>query len=312
MKHVFVRATKWAAATALLAATAASAADEKAFPRGVALAGAEPRVATVRVDPFSGRNAYLLFDGSVKDGYGRMYVWSPGDSRYGTPQTVASAVAGEQNRFPALAFQSTAEGLAAQVTWQISWEKRKGGSGGNYYDYITGKVVERERKEFDYVEFGFQVDYARGAGGKAELDVGIRGGLGTPGSPTNLPPTFAPWEHLNYAVSAKPFYGEKNKAGLTCAGRLYYGGSECVVRSLPRDTVVTLSVAPYLDPPVYSNALTLTEAFGADGVKVEQLPYGWYDVNWSFACPGLTAYSRLDTVLRPLPITPPLVPGGGM
>ena len=299
-----------AAAVAFLAAVAQAATI--AFPSVPLAAGSEPRCAALRIDPFANRNAYVLFDGNVKDGYGRMYIWSPDEPRYATPQAVAVA---EQNRFPALTFQSAVEREAAVVSWQIVWQKAKGGEGGNYFDYVTGKTVERERREFDYVNFYFQTDYARGPKEEAvnakpawPLDVTMRGDLGTPGSPTNLPPSLAPWEHLNYYMAVKPYYGEKSKAGLAFVGKLNYGGQECVVRSLPKDTEVRLVVAPYLEAPIRSNALTRAEALGAEGTKVD-LPYGWYDLGWEFNCPGLAVQPRLDVVLRPYALNPP-VPGG--
>ena len=55
------------------------------FPEVALAPGSEPHYGVMLADPFTNQYAFVLFDGSRKSGYGRMYVWVPGDPKYGKP-----------------------------------------------------------------------------------------------------------------------------------------------------------------------------------------------------------------------------------
>ena len=275
------------------------------FPAVALAAASDPRYVVISVDPFTNRLAYVLYDGNVKDGYGRIYVWMPEDPKYGRP---VSATVAEGNKFPPLTFTSTNGDEAAIVSWQLSWERRTSGP-RSYFDYTTGKTVN-QGDSVTYLALPFDVDYMRGdrsllgaGGAAAPLDVRIHGEVGASAVWTNLPAAVTPWSQLNFWMDVKSEYYEKGGA-LSFTGRLYYAHWPCTVHSLPKSAKVDLTVGPYLEGPSYSNTLTHTEAL-VTGVKVE-VPFGWYDIMWRFFCPGLSVVSRQDywIVLSPHPFPP--------
>ena len=299
-------------AAVAVAATAASAAMTNDFPKVALAAGSAPQYSVLVIDPLVERVAYVLWDGNVKDGFGRVYVWVPGDAKYGTPIAAAS---GEGNKFPPFTFSSSGSQEVANVSWQLGWDRRTGGGTYSYLDYATGKTITHEGEQITYPVFIFDVNYTRGDRSLAAspqasypLDVRIYGEMGATTVWTNLPPAFAPWNNLNYWMDVKTVYGEREKSGLSFTGRLYYAHWPCTVRSTPKVSKVDLMVSPYLEAPTYSNAVTYVEA--SSGIKVE-VPFGWYDLLWRFTCPGLNVQSRLDywVVYSPFPYPPP-VPGG--
>ena len=278
------------------------------FPEVPLTADCQPRYAVIAVDPQTNQVGYLLFDGNVNAGYGRMYVWVPGDAHYGKP--VAVAAAGEAGKLAPFLISGTNRQGHVSMTWAFTWAKRQAGGKQQWFDYLTGKTITKETDAVTYTAFGFNLDYqaggrgaSAGSSGAASLDVGIVGEIPTSDAWTNLPPSIAPWTQLNFFMTMTPQY-EKDKAKLQFKGRLNYWHWGCTVRSLPVDSKLVLAVAPYMEPAVYSNELSVAEAFGQAGVAVEVSP-GWYDMYWDMSCEGLGVVARRDYDVSPAPYPVP-------
>jgi len=271
--------------------------------------GSAPVFMTIATEPFTLKPAYLLFDGNVKSGYSRVYVWCPGDAKYGNPVPLAAA----DKKFPKLEFEKTHEQGKSLVSWTIGYDIREHGSGGSYFDYVTGKTIEREASKVTVAQFTFSVDYKLAdskslntAGRNFPLDLTISGVVNGGGSRTNLPPALAPWNQLriDLAVTASP--SDKKGGSLTFVGKLFWGGSPCVVRSLPKTSEFYLKVAPFREEPIFADNVDPVLAFGA-GHTVEA-PFGWYDFSWKFKCDGIKepAVNRQEV---PYAFAPPPPPG---
>ena len=296
----------WTIAGPALAAPAAAAKPDR-FPAVPLSPLSEPRYSVVMLDTWTTRVAYVMFDGSLSNGYRRMYLWAPEDPRFTTPKAYSADEAGNFGPIETVTSSSNRE---ASVGWTLGW-RRAGGSTIGTYDYMTGKSGKRDIPF--YSVFPFTADYTYGAkplsSGKPLVDLGIAGGLYVSSAWTNLPVAQAPWWHLGYYMSSSNLE-VKGKSALRLTSVLghytpYYGWRNCTIRALPKTAVISLSVTEYMGPVVYTNTLTLAEAFGA-GVTVE-MPYGWYDIVWDFDCEGMGVRPRLDANVRmnPYPFAKP-------
>ena len=271
----------------------------KEYPDMPLAEGAKPRYAALAVDAWNSKVAYILFDGNVKDGYRKMYVWIPGDPKYGSPLAMTST---DSNNFGPFTILSSHDRQNSSVSWKLTSDKRTWTSGGTRtsVDYVTGKEVTSSTPVETHADsvFTFQVDYALGSSTstakKFPLDISISDGLSTSESWEKVPPPLTPWETRSFSMSATPVPGDGDKEG-----QLHFKGQfNCTVRSLPEDAEVTLVVRPYMEPPIYSNTVSAAEAFG-NGVSVS-VPYGWYNFFWIFQCNGLKASSQGQHSLYPL------------
>lgn len=284
----------------LVVAASAIAAAPKGFPKVDLQAGSVPYYASVMIDTETNTAVgYVLFDGNVSNGYERIYFWTPEDAAYRTPKVFRWNA--ETRRFGPVRFTPRADRDEIKLDWWFSW----GRAGGAYehFDYLTGTT--RKGVSAIYPHFTFHCDYARqpraGARGESLVDITMRGDVAA-SVWTNMAAPLQPWNNLNYYMGIK-LLREKNDTLARFDGRVNYGHHPCEVRSLPKETVCTLVVAPYLESPVYSNDVAWSEAI-LKGVEV-RLPYGWYDLNWNIESPGLRIRPRLDVQVRlnPFPIT---------
>ena len=295
MKRIFV------AGLALLALGVAGRAADKAperpanFPRVELAPGSRPYYASVMLDMETNTIGYVCFDGNVSNGFERLYFWSPDDPAYRTPK--AFRYNAETRRFGPVKFSPRHSKDDIKLDWWFSWRR----SGGSYehFDYITGQTRKGTSAIIPY--FVFYCDYARqprsGARADSLVDITMMGDISA-SVWTNMPAPLQPWQTLNYYMGVK-LVRAKDSTVAHFTGLLSYGHSRCEVRALPRDTVCTLVVSPYLGEPVYSNEVTWSEAI-VKGVDVK-LDYGWYDLSWDMACPGLRVRARLDAQVRPTP-----------
>ncbi len=283
------------------------------FPTVPLAEGSAPHYAALSINPFTNTTPlYVMFDGNVKAGYNRAYLWSPDDAQYGTPVSVAC---GEERRFPpiARAAKSPDGSDAAAVSWSLRWGQQSSGS-HTYHDYVTGKDVTVNRATSSWPVFVFQCSLGIGDAASATrqsfpLDITIPGQLGVSGTPTNLPGGTAPWNHLVYAMTVKHTPGDRKQSGfMQLSGWLRYGNSPCTIRALPAETRVDLMVSPYMEGVVYSNAMVGMQAFST-GAKVD-VPAGWYQCWWRMTCPGLRVAADLPG-LYPLTQKPPAAPAAG-
>ncbi len=268
----------------------------------------EPRYTVLMLDAWTGRVAYALFDGSLSNGYRRLYLWSPADPRFTTPKAY---VADEAGNFGPIETVTSSSNREASVAWTLGW-RRAGGAQIGTYDYMTGKAGKRDIPFYSIFPFTADYTYATKpmSSGKPLLDLGIVGGLYVSSAWTNLPVPQAPWWHLGYYMSSSNLE-VKGKSALRLTSVLghytpHYGWRNCTIRALPKSAVISLAVTEYMGALVYTNTLTLAEAFGA-GVTVE-MPYGWYDIVWDFDSEGIGVRARLDYNVRmnPYPFAKPV------
>ncbi len=273
----------------------------QSFPKVALLPGSIPYYASVMLDVQTNQIGYILFDGNVANGYERLYFWVPDDMNFRTPKIYK--LNEETKRFGPIKFRPRHDQDDIDIVWSFGWSR----AGGAYehFDYQTGQT--RKGTTTVYPQFWFYCDYAckpRSAGARndAQVDLTIPGPIGAHVW-TNMPAALQPWHTLNYYMTVK-LVREKDATQARFAGQLYYGsGHRCVVRTMPRETVCTLTVAPYLGQMSYSNDLTWTQAL-IEGVNLK-LDYGWYDMNWNIVCHGLRVYPRLDAAVRanPFPVS---------
>jgi hypothetical protein len=286
---------------AILAFSAGPAVPErpKSFPKVDLASGSIPYYCPIMLDVETNQIGYVMFDGNVSNGYDRLYFWVPDDMNYRTPKVYK--LNPETKRFGPIKFRPKHDKDDIDIEWSFTWNRQ-----GAYetMDYITGQM--RKHGAATYPRFWFSCDYAnkpRTAGSRTDARVDIT----IPGEVyasvwTNMPVALQPWHTLNYYMTVK-LLREKDGTLGHFEGRLNYGDHRCVVRTMPRETVCTLVVAPYMGKPVYSNDLTWAEAL-TTGVNLK-LDYGWYDMNWNIVCHGLRVYPRLDPYVRanPFPIS---------
>lgn len=305
---LFALAAVWFATTAR-AADADETGKPEGFPDVDLLGGSIPRYTAVVVDAWTKDVGYLMFDGNVEEGYPRVYIWVPGDMDYRRP--VMKRVVGE-NEFSPFEFFSTGDGKQAVIEWQAKWGIRTHGS-YDRLDYKTGKMVHVERETTRTPAFFYRCNYMRAKGTVRThttkdftLNIGIDGEFRTSESWEDLPEAIAPWEQLRFYMIRQQTPEEK-RGKVLFRGRLQFWSinqwRDIVIRAFPEDAGATLSIRPYMEPPVYSNSFGVKEAFDT-GVEVE-LPYGWYEYNWDFKCDGVNVTPRKDfhVVLTPQPFS---------
>jgi hypothetical protein len=188
------------------------------------------------------------------------------------------------------------------VTWSFSTRTgtHKGGTRTQTHkDYATGKTTTRTvtTESRTFANFSQSVNFKRGNRldmvGQSDfpLDISLGGGLPVSGDWKGVRGAHAPWENLNYRVSASPSRGD-GEGAVVLKGSL---GAK--VHALPDDAVVEVKVSPYLEHPVHTQAYEARAL--AAGVTVP-IPYGWYTVSWTFECELLTGRFTGSSGLFPL------------
>ncbi len=271
-------------------------AKPKAYPDVALSAGSQPRYGAVAMDAWKSKVAYLLFDGNVSNGYARVYVWIPGDAKYGRPVAFGSPGG---SRFGPFQVQVENEGEISRVAWILAAQKHaQTGGTHTHFDYATGKATTVTRQAWERVNFSGTANLARGEKmdmvGQSEfpLDITVGGGLQVFGEWKDVGAPYAAWEHLNYRVGGRPEAGPEEKGRLVLTGVL-----NAKVRSLPEEAVVEVKVQPYLEDPI------VTATYGVDelarGIPVSA-PYGWYTISWKLDCEWLTGRLTGTTGVFPL------------
>lgn len=316
--------TKWVFLGLLLGALSHGSAQEakpeevEAFPEVELSEASSPRYGVIPIDVWHpARVAYLLFDGNVNEGYKRMYVWIPGDRKYGRPVAMN---ANSDNQFRSLEFESRNEisgrgGMQALVKYNFSYRRRTHSGLHRYFDYAKGEWVERgsgkvtHSPRFDFL-CDFMVAPRTGAAmtsGRAALDLGIYGSLGSSTTWEELPKVSRPWEELRIYMT-RIATREGRRAVVRFQARLQYhsvdGWRNVDVRSLAEETEISLVIRPYMEEPVFEGVLSFEEAFG-EGKPVD-LPFGWYEYEWDMSSPGIKVLPRRDehVTLVPQPLGP--------
>jgi len=304
----------WGSASILRAQSSSAAAKTPAeggkpekFPDVDLMAGSMPRYAAITVDAWTKETAYILFDGNTDKGYNRLYFWVPGHIKYNRP--VKKNDTGDK-AFAPFDFFSTGDGQQAVIEWELKWGLRSYGP-HKWFDYLRGVWVEVDAEVTKSPYFLYRCNYARARGtvrsrstSAFPLSLGIDGEFTVSDSWEDLPPAIAPWERMHFYMARQQVV-EGKKGRLHFMGKLQHWAVhrwwDVVIRAFPVDTAISLSINPYLDPPVYSNNITVAEAFET-GVDVE-LPYGWYEYKWDFKCDGVNVIPRKDhhIVLTPQP-----------
>lgn len=284
------------------------------FPAVPLSEGSSPHYAGLALNPFTNSTTlFVLFDGNVKSGYNRAYLWCPDDAQYGTPVAIAC---GEDRRFPPVSRSTKSPGGsdAAIVSWSLRWAPQSSGGTHTYFDYVSGKQVTVQRANSTWPVFVFQCalgmgDAASVARQSFPLDITIPGELRVTRAATNLPAGTAPWNQLVYGMTAKHTPGDRKQNGaIQLNGWLRHQNGACTVRALPAETKVDLMVSPYMEPAIYSNVLAGMQAF-APGAKVSA-PSGWYQFWWRMSCPGLRVGADWHG-LYPMTQKLPAASGGG-
>jgi hypothetical protein len=171
------------------------------YPTVPLAAGSDPRFASVSIDAWSNHIAYLLFDGNLKDGYNRMYVWSPTYPRFTRPVALTTT---EGTKYSPVIINQTNSDEAVTIHWQFNWGRR---SSHDYFDYLTGKLITVPKSEVvTYPVFAFAVQYSRGPRAlpgrtptPPPLDVQVPAAeLYVAPTMTNMYPTVIPWYQLNF------------------------------------------------------------------------------------------------------------------
>jgi hypothetical protein len=269
----------------------------KSFPKVDMASGSVPFFAAIMLDVQTNQIGYIMFDGNMTDGYDRLFFWVPDDMNYRTPKSYK--LNAETKRFGPIKFRPKHDQDDIDIEWSFTWAKQ---GPYDHFDYASGKTIKQGAT---YPRFWFSCDYAnkpRSAGARtdARVDITIPGEISA-SVWTNMPAALQPWHTLNYYMSVKLLREKDNTLG-HFEGLLNYGDHRVVVRTMPKETICTLVVAPYMGKPVYSNDLSWSEAL-VTGVNLK-LDYGWYDMNWNIVCHGLNVYPRLDHHVRanPFPI----------
>ena len=257
------------------------------YPEVILSAGSKPRYTVIDLDYKKGQPAYLLFDGDVTNGYKRMFVWSPGHEKYNEP--VVARLREETQTYREITTESVEGDEAAVTTWTIKYRPET--HGHTYRDYKTGELIEREPtlQAIFYFNVDLQVGPARRVdrkAGKYPFDIGIPGRFGTSDSWAKRPAIHQPWKIAYCTLSRTPKYDRKDPYIQCKAGLRFYSDRwnhfPVTVRQLPEGTAVKITIAPYLEQPVFERSYPVEEIFYLD-IDID-IPFGWYRIVWEFQC----------------------------
>jgi|GEM_PF-5824993 len=296
--------------------TAGSAQKPAAFPTVPITAGATVRYSALPLDTWTGRVAYLLVEGDSTNGYSRLYVWIPNDSRFGRPVAyTARALADNPNRWEFGEIQHSDASGEEKVSVRYSLyslRQSRGAGSQETVDYLTGKTVTRswEASTSHSIWYRQQVGYAwgkdalRAREGEYPLEL-----VHT----TDLP-LFETWEKvpmrglgaMSAIVEGRHQLFEtrdREKGRVVCQ---FTGFRAPTVIRAPMDGEVTFKIIPYMRDPIWEECRTLGE-FQQKPFEAE-IPYGWYNLALSgfrygsFSLGGVVATA--DTLV-PLNRPPP-------
>ncbi len=255
-----------------------------AFPSLSQLRGTNIFYSAVALDTWTGKVAYLAFDGNSSTGFSRMFAWIPNDTRLGRPMEFKpKAVDGDPNRFIFGEVENKAlEGdEKVEMLWRFGTTRRVRGAGSSTsVDYVTGKTVAHKwgAATWHEVNFSLKFGYAygktlSGLEGGMPLELTHDGTLTLYNSWSNMPMPSTPISTTIQARHALQETRDAKKGRLLCRFANYAGPS---VTRAPQEGNVTFLVIPYMSEPVYSNTVAVGE-FIKSGFDTE-VPYGWYSL----------------------------------
>lgn len=269
-----------------------------AYPAVQLREDSSPRYAAVNLDPWGRNTAYLLFDGDQQNGYPRMYVWIPGDARYGTP---VAMMAGQENRYPPLRLRVEGDAdEAAEVVWNLRWGYHHSGGGGGV-NYYTGEQVSA-RPRSRHARISYEVNYARERRNVrgSRLALTIPGTLSFASEWDGAPRPQVPWEAINISLSVNRVL-EQDQIALRMGSRFYHQSNRIVVVETIPDAFfdVQLSVSPYLKPAIYREDVPF-ESLLRSGVRVPVEPR-WYSIAWTCELhPWMGGHTRRGSHFMPV------------
>ncbi len=293
------------AAMALLGSSPDGAA-QTAFPEVPLVNNSAPRFVVLALDETGEQNLFMLLDGNREAEYKRAYVWIPNHPRYGRPVAVER---GQNEYFPPLTVPVT-ENPRVETTWQVrAWvdeaHARDGGRTATRHDYLTGQTVtytidaREARQRFDFrVRYRHAGQYARSLAAATDpLDMIIEGELPTGTEWNKRPDPTTPWRnlYLRFNVDEERLEDDRNNGRLVFQTRVVHHqhhGTRVQFTTLPESARIKLDVFPYLQQPLFSEALPAARLL-AGGVPVK-VPFGWYQFTAEFQCEGLdvTTFNR--------------------
>lgn len=256
----------------------------KEFPAVPVTRGVPIQYATVPMDTWTGRVAYLLVEGSSTSGYTRVFAWIPKDTRFGKPVEWKPKTAEALPNtwvFGELENKDAEGDDKININWRFTSHKEGRGAGTDTtVDYVTGKTTVRKwgASTWHRLYYTLNLGYAYGKGPAASMD----GGYPLEVARTDDLRLYEKWEQVpepsgaafSAVIRAKHVIQESRdpkKARLLCQFDSFYGSS---IKKAPADMAVGLLVTPYMGEPVYSNTVALAE-FMKTGFDLE-VPYGWY------------------------------------
>jgi hypothetical protein len=291
----------------------------KEFPP-VAGIGKSVSYATVSLDTWTSRVAYLLVEGNTTSGFTRVFAWIPGDARMGRPvEWKTKATEGNPNiwNFGELENKGSEGEEKIRMAYRFYTVKESHGAGTQTtMDYVTGKAVTRNWGAATYhrLLYSFSFGYAYGTAPSASMDGGYPLEIGSNGGDVRL---YAAWEQVpppgggpgHAIIRAKHTVQESRDPKRARVLVQFEDFAGAAIKKAPTDLTVSLIVAPYMGEPVYSNSVPLND-FMKTGFDVD-LPYGWY----SFRLSGFK-YGRFTFTgdfphisINPIPISRPSLAG---
>lgn len=314
----------WAGAILMVAGIPVFGAEEaggvlrkpKEFPAVAVTPGVPVQYGTVALDTWTGKVAYLLVEGSVSNGYSRLFAWIPKDTRFGKPvewKPKASETTPGHFVFGDLENKGASGLEKVSVLWRFSTFKESRAAGAStHFDYVTGKTVSQnwEASSWNRLRYAFNLGYAYGKAPSGSMDGSY---------PLELTlaadlPLYPKWEQVPEPGEA-PFYAalhakheiqetrDPKKGRLLCQFDGYEGAA---IKKAPDEVNVGLVIVPYMGEAAVSNTLTLAE-FVKTGFDNE-IPYGWYSLRLiGFQYGRFSFGGRFHRInIDPLPISRPV------
>lgn len=311
----FRRRLNYALAIGLVAAGVARADRPAAFPTVDLIQGSQPVFAAIGINPWdTDQIAYLLFDGNVSQKYLRFYIWVPGSREFNPP---VARRANREMEFPTVEFRADSPGAGlrggqtAVMRWDFRYRER---SSGSYFDYARGVMVERERTTRPFFEF--TLGYGTGprdgttrALARMPLSLIIPGEFSTISEWSELRTINRPWNDLDFYMHRQA-QREGRRAVVRFVARMQHRSHprntwrDVTVVNLPSEAKINLVIRPYMQEPIFSEAIPFDIAFG-DGQPVD-LPFGWYEYEWGIDSPDIQVRARDDhrIHINPQPLGP--------
>lgn len=259
------------------------------FPSVSLSRGSVPLYTTLAANAAGDQPLYVLFDGNDESGYNAVKVWSPGHPGFDRVKTYGL----RNGLYKTFKANDPTHRDEPDIEWSLLSEivhveaRPAGTRSGTKFNYETGKTVKWTKKiparsERDVVTFKYQVRVTKSTGAGKGLDVLFSGVLRPAENWKGRGSSLTPWREMGMGMVFNPIEVGKKQGLLQCKSSIGYRGryrhGNVRLASVSEEDAVLLVVRPYMESPVYSNAVHLAQMM-TDGVHVD-LPYGWYRVNW--------------------------------